>query len=112
MSILTSSAFSSVCVCAALAVAVSHWGLYCMEAGSRYSLCLSHRQRQERTDEGQRYPERELQYTIKDAQESEQQPAGGTAEKMRERINTFETVLNIDQFLVRVIILYTEEFSS
>lgn len=48
---------------------------------------------------------------IKDTQESEQQPAGGTAGKMRERINTFETVLNIDQFLVRFIILYNEVFS-
>ncbi|XP_037640227.1 chloride channel protein 1 isoform X1 [Sebastes umbrosus] len=72
-----------------------------MEPGSRYGVCPSNWQRQEkeRTDVRQRYPERELQY-IKDTQESEQQPAGGTAEKMRERINTFETVLNIDQFLL------------
>lgn len=82
-----------------------------MEAGSRYSLCPSLWQRQERTDVRQRYPERELQY-IKDTQESEQRPAGGTAEKMRERINTFETVLNIDQFLVRFIILYINVFAS
>ncbi len=98
-------------VCAALTIPVIHWGLHCMEAGTRYSLCPSHWQRQERTDVRQRYQERELQY-IKDTQESELQPAEGTAEKMRERINTFETVLNIDQFLVRFIILYIDVFST
>lgn len=81
-----------------------------MEGGSRYGLRLSHWQRQERTDVRQRYPERELQY-IKDTQGSEQQPTGGMSEKMRERINTFETVLNIDQFLVRFIILYIKIYS-
>lgn len=98
-------------MCAALPIPVSHRRLHCMETGSRYSLCLSHWQRRERTDVRQRYPEGKLQY-IKDAQESEQQPAGRTAERMQERINTFETVLNIDQFLVRFIILYIEMFCN
>lgn len=113
VSVLTSTALPCVCVCmcAALAIPVSHQRLHCMEAGSRYSLCLSHWQRRERTDVRQRYPVGKLQY-IKDAQESEQQPAGRTAERMQERINTFETVLNIDQFLVRFIILYIEMFCN
>lgn len=38
-----------------------------------------------------------------DTQESEQQPAGRATGEMRERINTFETVFNVDQFLVRLL---------
>nr|XP_040021621.1 chloride channel protein 1 isoform X2 [Gasterosteus aculeatus aculeatus] len=51
------------------------------------------------SDVGQRYPARDSRY-IKEAQECEQQPAGGAAEKMKKRINTFETVLNVDHFLL------------
>ena len=48
-----------VCVCAALTIPVSHWGPYCMQAGSRYILCPSHWQRQQRTDVRRRYPEKD-----------------------------------------------------
>lgn len=59
--------------------------------------------RQERTDEGQGDSERDL-LSVGVQQEVEQQQHTGeaAAEKMRERINTFETVLNMDQFLVRL----------
>lgn len=75
-----------------------------MEAGNRYGRGPSPLQRQERTDVRHRYPEREV-LDVVEKQESEQRLAGGTAENMRERINTFETVLNIDQFLVRFLML-------
>ena len=77
-----------------------------MEAGRA---CV--RQRQERTDVRRRYPEGVLLYAAV-RQQSEQRPAGGKAEKMRERINTFETVLNVDQFLVRLSRWWTEKSSS
>lgn len=114
MSVLTSTALLCVCVCvvctcATLAIPVSHRGPHRMEAGNRYSLCPSRWQKRGRTDVRQRYPEGEL-HCIKDTQEGE--PAGRAAEKMKERINTFETVLNIDQFLVRLVILFINVFCN
>lgn len=68
--------------------------------GSRSSLRLPPRQARPRTDVRQRLSRKggvKKTQSVRGAAESE----AAAAEKMREQIKTFETVLNIDQFLVR-----------